>query len=155
GRLGANEIDPALLEIHPHQPYPDAVAEAITPAGALAEELVARRVEVEVVRLQLGHMHQALDIHLVEGDENAERRDTADRSVERPADAVLHVIALEPGFDVARRLVRAALGLRAVLSERTPVPGFVTTAGEGRLDGAMDEQIGIAPDRRGEVRVRL
>ena len=45
----------------------------------------------------------------------------ADGAVELLADVVLHVIALEPGLDVARRLVGAPLGLGAMRAERMPV----------------------------------
>ncbi len=75
----------------------------------------------------------------------------------RLADLVLHVVALEPVLDVARRLVGAALGQRAMHAELGPAAaaGLVLLAGEHGLDGAMHQQVGIAPDRRGEVRVGL
>src|SRR5207245_11383333 len=49
----------------------------------------------------------------------------------------------------------AALGLRAVAPQLRPVAGVVAPAGENRLDGAMDEEVRVAPDRRSEVRVVL
>lgn len=48
-----------------------------------------------------------LDIDRIERNEDTERHDRRDRSVELLADEILHVIALEPVIDVARRLVRS------------------------------------------------
>ena len=70
-------------------------------------------------------MHQAFDEDVVEGDEDAEGHDRRDAAGELLADAILHVVALEPGFDVARGLVGAALGGRAVQADLGPVAGRV------------------------------
>src|SRR5262249_44617917 len=108
--LGQREIDPAAVEIHAHQPDADAVAQPEAPARALPHPLVLRGVEVEVVAAELGHVHQPLYVDLVEGHKHAERGDAARAALEHLADAVLHVPALEPGGDVARSFVGAALG---------------------------------------------
>ena len=75
---------------------------------------------MEVVVAELGNVHQAVDVETVERDEQTEVRDAADRAVECFADAILHVVALEPVLDVAGRVVRAPLGQRAVHAELRP-----------------------------------
>src|SRR6185503_7569030 len=108
--LGEDEVHAAGLEIDPDNAHADAVGEAIPLLGAVAGELVAGRVEVEVVAAELGDVHQALDVETVERHEQAEPGHRGDRAVELLADAVLHVVGLEPGVDLARRVVGAALG---------------------------------------------
>src|SRR5258706_16373858 len=68
---------------------------------------------------------------------------------------LLHVEALEPALDVAAGVVGAPLGLRAVPAEPLPVEAIVFLVVEQSLDGAVDEQIRVAPDRRGEMYVSL
>ena len=113
-------------------------------------------VELEVVLAELGDMHQAFDVDRVEGDENAEGGHCRNGAFELLADALLHEEALEPVLDVARRLVGTALGARAVQADVVPAADrLVFFLGEHGLDGAVHEQVGIAPDRRGEVGVML
>ena len=118
---------------------------------------MASRVEVEVVAPELGYVDEPVDVELVERDENAEARHAADRSAEGLADLVLHEVALQPVLDVARCLVGAALGLRAMRAELGPGRSGrpVLRLREHGLDRAMHEQIGVAADRRREMRVRL
>ena len=61
---------------------------------------------------------------------------------------------------VARRIVRAPLALRTLRAERLQFGRAVAMPGcrvvqHGGLDGAMHQQIRIAADRRGEMRVLL
>src|SRR3546814_12901573 len=73
-----------------------------------------------------------------------------------------HVLAFEPGRDLTRRLVGTALGHRAMRAERLHVflrvdKAFRDTAQQaalerGVLERAMQQQIGITTDRRGEMR---
>ena len=69
--------------------------------------------------------------------------------------AVAHVVALEPGSDLACRVVGAAFGLRAMRPQFRPVARVVAPAREHGLDRSVNEQVGIAPDRRSEVGVVL
>ena len=87
---------------------------------ALADQRVRAGVEVEVVAAELGDVHEPVDGEAVERHEQAEARDAADGAVELLADPVLHVVALEPVVDVARRFVGAALGHRRVHAELLP-----------------------------------
>ena len=91
-----------------------------TRPAALADHRVAPGVEVEVVAAELGDVDEAVDVEVVERDEDAEARHAADRAVEALADLVLHEVALEPVLDVARRVVGAPLGERAVHAELGP-----------------------------------
>ena len=75
-------------------------------------------------------------------------------------DSRLQIQAFEISHDVARRFVRAPLALRALGAERLQLGGAVFVPGSGirhhgGLDGAMHEQIRVAADRRGEVRILL
>ena len=112
-----------------------------------------RGIEAEIVARQVGDVDQAVDVEAVEGHEYAEARDPGDRAVEGLAHLVLHVPALEPRLDVARRVVGATLAKRAVHAQIGPVRArrLVLPAGEHRPDRTVDEEVGIAPDRRGEA----
>src|SRR5688572_1236850 len=112
--LGEREIDFARIEVHAHELHAHAVAETEASVRAFAHELMLRGIEVEIVTAELGHVHQPFYVDAIERHEYAERSDPAHARVENLSDAVLHVIALEPGLDVARRVVRAPLGHRAV-----------------------------------------
>src|SRR5688572_9557314 len=154
-RSGRHEVDLAGLEVDAHQLHGHAVGEAPALAGTLAEQLVARGVELEVIPAELGDVHQAVDEVVVEGDEQAERRHAGDAAGEGAADVVAHVVALEPVLDVAAGVVGAPLGLGAVAPERLPVGFHIRFIGQHRFDGPVHQQIRIAPDRRGEVHVGL
>jgi hypothetical protein len=116
---------------------------------------VALGVELVVVLAEVGDVHEAVDVELVEGHEEAEVRDAGNGAVELVAHVVLHVVALEPGLDVARRLVGAPLRFRAVDADRMQVSRLVALARQHRLDGAVHQQVRIAADGRGEVGVRV
>src|SRR5690606_5617230 len=119
------EVDLALLQAGLEHHDARAVAEAVLAAGALAGERLADRVEVIVVVRQLGHVHQAVDLGLVQLDEQPEAGHAADHAVELAADVLFH-----PGGAVA--LVHLALGL----------------VGAARALGALQRQ-------RGHVAVRV
>src|SRR5574337_238118 len=91
------EVDLVSLQVHPHELHPDPIRQAVADAGALAQELVAGIIEMEVVLAQFGDVHQALDEDVVQGHEHAERGDRRNAADELLADLVLHVVALEPG----------------------------------------------------------
>ncbi len=103
-------------------------------------------------------MHQTLDEDVLELHEQPEGCDARDHSIELLADLRAHELALEPRDGVPRGVVRSPLRHRAVLAESVHVPGRVREAArflarEHVLDGAVDEQVRIATDGRGEVDV--
>ena len=65
-------------------------------------------------------MHQPFDVEAVELDEEAEARHRADGAAELLAEVLAHVAALEPGLDVARGFVGAALVGAAVRAGDLP-----------------------------------
>src|SRR2546421_84880 len=150
-----HKIDAARLEVRRDYLDLHPVGQAELLPCAVADQLMARGVEVEIVLPELGDVHQSFHVELVERHEDAEARHRRDRALELLADAIAHVVALEPGGDLARGLVRAAFGLRAVASQLRPVAWVVAAARENRLDGAMDKEVGITPYGRSEVRVVL
>ena len=81
-----------------------------------------------VVVPQLRDVHQPLDVHLVERDEDAEAVTALMRAVERLADPGRACSSTSASSHVARRLVGAALGHRAVRAERVPVARRVALA---------------------------
>src|SRR5438046_8320528 len=99
------------------------------------------RIEVKVVAAQLGDVHQTIDVEAVERHEQAEMRDAADSSFEGLSDPILHVVALEPALDVARRVIGTALGLRTMLAELRPgrAAGLLATTLKARLDAVMKQ----------------
>ena len=93
------------------------------------------------------HLHEATKLH-----------DRRDQPLEGLADALAQIRALEERLDVAVRFIGALLELATVLSPierkrrqvvlRTAAPGSAASA-----QRAMHDEIRIAADRRGEVRV--
>ena len=116
---------------------------------------MTRLVIVEVVAAEIRDVQQPFDEDVVERDEEAEGHHCRNAAGELLADAVLHEVALEEGDHVAGGVVGAALGHRAVQADLLPVAGAVLLAAERGLDAAVDQQVGVAPDRRGEVGVGL
>ena len=151
-------------------------------------------VELEVFAAKFSHMHQSFDIHLVERDEDAEGRCRGDDAAVFLSQVLTHVLALEPGLDVAAGLVGTPLVGAAMQSCSLPGKYFlawcddcflrllrrcldprskplrqlgmrlarhgqhgqlVPAAPQDRLDHTVHQQVGIAPDRAGEVRVGL
>src|SRR6185503_7111816 len=103
--LRRDEVDLAAFEVDAHQLHRHAIGEAEALAGALAEQHVARGVELEIVASQLRNVDQAVDEVVVERDEQAEGGDAGDAAGEGTADVVAHVVALEPVLHVAARVV--------------------------------------------------
>src|SRR3990172_355016 len=153
--FGEHEIHAAHFEVHAYDAHPDAVGKPIALFHALAAQLVARGIELEVVPAQLGNVHQTLHVHTVERDEYAEAGDRGYRPLELLAHAILHVVALQPGLDLARRVVGAPLGLRAVPAQIDPAARGVALAPKHGFDRAVDQQVRVAPDGRGEMGVML
>lgn len=107
----------------------------------------------------------------IQRDEDAEAGHAGDGAAEILAHALLDEPALEPGFDVARGFVGAALAgrqdqahlfpdgmlvfaLRAADDDRVVVQaGHIALPGQQGLDHPVRQQVGIAADRRREVAV--
>ena len=97
--------------------------------------------------------------HIEDLHEAAELDDRRDEPTEGLADALAQIGALEERGDVAIRFVRPLLELRAALAH----PGELRRLRSGprapllspmqRLERSMHDEIGIAADRRREVRV--
>jgi aspartate ammonia-lyase len=96
------------------------VAQAIAESGAFAAQFVGGLVVLKIFAAQLRDVHQALDVQLVEHHEEPEGHHRADGAREDLANALAHVVALEPGLDIAGRLVRAPLVGRAQHSQLLP-----------------------------------
>ena len=109
-------------------------------------------VEAEVLAAELGDVHQALDVQAVERDEEAEAGDRADRAAVLLAEVLAHVAALEPGLDVARGLVGAALVGAAMRAG--DLPGLELAAGRERRQRRR-ARLGVlrALGRLGEARL--
>src|SRR3990172_5560951 len=155
GLIVQYEIDLARLAVDAHELHAHAVADAETLGGALAEQLVFARIEMEIIGAEFRYVHQPFHKYVVERDKNSECDRRADGAGKRFAHPVAHEVTLEPRIDVARRLVGAPFRLRAMRAEFLPAAGRVVLATQHGLDCAMHQQIGIAPDRRSEMRIRL
>ena len=149
------EIDFIGCQIHPNELHRDSIGQPIARTGALAREFMARFVEMEIIPAQLGDVQQAFDENIIQRDKKAEWYDSRDAAGEDFTDAVLHVITLEPRLYIAGGFIGASFGGRAVHAEFVPVSRFVGLAGQHRLDRAMHQQIGVAPDRLSEMSVGL
>ena len=113
-------------------------------------------------------MHQAVDKQIVETDEEAKAGHAGDNPGEDVAYLILHEVALQPVGDFARRFISAAFGHRAVLAQLqhlfhavVPAAGLRAVAfmpllfGQQIFDGAVQRQIRVTTDRRGEVGIGL
>src|SRR5436190_508729 len=114
------EVDLAAVEVYPADLHPDARADDVANPRPLAAQLLAHFVEAEILAAELGDVDQALDVQAVELHEEAEAGHRADGAAELLAQVLAHVAALEPGLDVARSLVGAALVGAAVRAGDLP-----------------------------------
>src|SRR5690606_26470374 len=153
--LDQPEIDPASLEVDPRDLHVEFVGEAESSPGALTAQFVRRLVVLEVLAAEFRDVHQPLDIEVVQRDEHAERRHAGHAAGELLADALAHVHALEPGLDVARRLVGTALVARAGHAEHLPrlVLALARLGLRGRVFGGRRARTLAAP-RTGGRRLR-
>ena len=126
-------------------------------AGAAADQGVRAGFEVIVVVGQAGDVDQSLDRQLAEPAEEPEILDSDDDGVEGLADLVFQVGQQFHPDQLALGGLGASLGARAVLGEHDQL--VMTAARLFPLEPgdqlAMDLQVGIAADRRGEVAVVL
>ena len=114
---------------------------------------------IEIVR-QLGDVDQAVDLGIVEFDEQAEAGDAADDAVELAADVLFHPRRAVALVDFALGLIGATLAFRTLQRQRRHAALRIRERrrlriGQRMLDRAMHQQIRIAADRRGEMRISL
>ena len=114
------EINAALVEVHARHANPNPIAKPERTSRALSAQPMSNRIEVEVVGPQCADVNETLDEHVIEGDEDSEGGDTGDGRVELLAQLLEHELALEPRDRVARRVIGAAFGHRAVIADRRP-----------------------------------
>ena len=118
--------------------------------------MVFGSIEVEVVFAQLRDMHQPLDIQIVQRDEHAETRHRRDGAGKHAAQMIAHIETLQPCLHIARRIVGTAFSHRTMDTQFGPfLRRFILFALQHRLDRAMHQQIGIAADRRGKMRISI
>ena len=115
---------------------------------------------VEVLPAEGAYRHQPVGAGLVQGDEQTEAGDAGDAAGETGAYPVGEVKGDEAVHGVALALHRPAFGRRDVFADRgevaTAIIGEAALAEpERRYQRPVDDQIGIAADRRGEMGVTL
>ena len=93
------------------------VAEFDAPARPFADQRHRRGIESEVVVAEIRYVQQTLDEDPIEFDEHAEVGDRNDRAVERLADELRRVLALQPVRDAAADFVGAPLRQRQVFAD--------------------------------------
>ena len=150
------EIDLALREVDARQAHAHGIAHLPAPAGALPDEAHAAGLEFPVIAGYRRDVHEPVDRHLLELDEQSEFKRARNRCIEALADSRLQIEAAQIAHDIAGGVVRAALALRALEAQRLQFGRAVTVAGrrlrhDRRLDRAMHEQVRIPPDRRREM----
>ncbi len=170
GLFHHHEVDLAIVQIDAHHFDPHLVTQTVAAAEVLADQLLMQRVELVVVVGEGADVHQTVDVDLGQTHEEAETGDAGDDAVELVTHVIQHVLALEPVSHVAGGVIGAALGHGAVLAHRIHFFQLVVVATARRplvaqvallllggliLDRPVQDEVGIAADRRGEVRIRL
>ena len=103
------EIDLPAIEIDAADLHPNPGAYRITHAAALAAQFLPRLVKTEILAAEFGDMHQSLDVHRVQRDENTKAGGRGDHAAKLLAQMLAHVFAFKPGLDIAAGLVGAPL----------------------------------------------
>src|SRR5258708_29632241 len=143
--------------------YGDRIAQAVDPPGAAADQAMLGLLVVVVIAGQAADRHQPIGTALLEGHEEPEPRHAIDAAGKGRTDPRREIGGGGTVDGAALGGGGAPLGLRDVLADRGK-------GGEGHLgtfalaeilarrvvpadQGAVNEQVGITPDRRGEMRV--
>ena len=164
------QVHLAVFHAHTHYLHTDLIAQPEAHSGTLADQAMFGSVVMEVVTTEGRHMHQALNVNSGKLHKEPERHNGCNHAVVLLAYVILEVFAFEPGHDVPRCVVGAALRHRAVLTQLMHsgkiirvIRQFRVTLGRHRyvfatvlavnhgLDTAMHDQIRITANRRGEV----
>ncbi len=139
----------------------DGVAEAEGLAGALADQGMVALVEGEKVVAEGGDGDQALGTGLVEADEEAEGGGAGDAAVEAGVELGSHEAGDQALEGAALGFHGPALAAGEVLAQARQL-GLVHTLGKPVLakdqvadEGAVDDEVAVAADGRGEMGVVL
>src|SRR4051812_49347883 len=153
------ELDAPARRIDLAHEHAHGVADADRRARLLADQDRALLVELPPVPAQLAGGQEALEA-VAEGHERAGADEPDDLAVVLAADLALEEQALEQ--EGVGDVVGVALDLhRVALAPRGPLgrlvehvgAGRVVAAGDGAEQRAVADEVGVAPDRRGEVAV--
>ncbi|MPL88767.1 hypothetical protein SDC9_34794 [bioreactor metagenome] len=153
------KLEPAGQRHRLGQTHPHPLADADHRAGLGADELLRLGVVVEELAPDRAHRHQPVGAGLIELHEGAELLHARDPAAELAADAVAQIGGKIAVGGVALGRHRAALGLGDVLCrllERVDVGGAepVLAPAVAEDQRTVHDQVGIAADGRGEMRVR-
>src|SRR5690606_4194947 len=135
---GQAEIDLALLQAGLEHDDAHPVAEPEFAARTLAGQGLAHRVEMVEVVGQLGDVHQAVDLRLVEFHEQPEAGHPADGAVELAAHVLFHPRGAVAFIDLAFGLVGAALALGTLQGQRGHLAGAVESLAAPALEHVLD-----------------
>ena len=154
-RIALDEVELAAVDVDAHDLDRERVAQAVAATGAAADQGVRPLFEVVIVVGEAADVEQALDRELDEPAEEAEVLDADDHRVEGLADAALQVGQQLDLDQLALGRLGPALGPRAVLGQdgQLVVVAGGLLAFEERHELAVDLEVGVAADRRGEVAV--
>ena len=141
-------------------PYAHRLTEPVRAADAFADELMLTGIVMVIVIREAGYVYETVDQQRIDLHEQAEVRDTGDNTVKFGTKVILHILALEPGFDIAGRFLRAAFvcgGDGPQSLHRTTIVIVATrfTSPNDVANCAMHEQIRVAANWRGEMRIRV
>src|SRR5436190_4551915 len=156
-----NKVGPAPRRIDPVDPDGHRIAEANRPPALGAEQHRALLVELPPIAAEAANRQQAL-VAVAERHERAGADDADDLAVEGLVPTGVEQVSLEQ--ETARDVVRVALDEhRVALAAGRPRARLLHRAGGRRVlaaahraeQRAVTEDVGVAPDRRGEVAVVL
>ena len=166
---GGAQFDLLLLGNHAEHLHRDRIAKPENAALALTLEKMLHRIVVVIVIAEHADVDQAIDVETLQLHKQSETGHRADDAFEFIADMIAQVFAFEPVDRLVASSVRPPLGGRARLAEFRHGGGVVGIGfprrellGTGRgsdaspdqaAERAMDEQVGVAPDRRSEMGV--
>ena len=150
------EIQHLFFDIGARYLESDGIAQSVALFGALADDRICFLVEIPVVVAEIADIDHAFGFRLLFFDIDAPFRNAGDDAIKGLADLVSHVFDLLQldrgalclrGADLAvgRMLGDLAEGDDVAVAERLAIQMF--------CQDAMDEEVGIAADRRREVRI--
>ena len=156
-RIRQDQVEHAAVDVDVRDAHQLAVSEPVPAARSASDQRVGSGLEVVEVIAQAGDVDQAVDRQLAEPAEKPEVLDADDDRVKRLAESFLEVSQKLDSDQIALGGFGPAFGAGAVLAQGKQL--VVVAAGLLPLEPgdqlAMDLQVGIAPDRRGEVAVVL
>jgi len=142
-----DEVDLPAGHRDPCHRHAHRVTDAERAAGVPAAQQVVHLVVLVEVVAQRAHVHQPLDEHLVQLDEEAEPGDAADDPVVFLTDLVLHELDSLQLQDLALGVHCHPLAARRLLGDGGEIGGDSAMARARKAQETMRHQVGIAPDR--------